>query len=214
MNGKLICLEGLNGCGKTSTAKALFEIMEKKARRVKLFRDPGDTIVGDKIRAIVKDPDVPMQPMAQCLMYTAARIELAHHIEPWLKSGGSVILDRWWPSTYAYQGAGGVDTALIRRLSRSLVPKICGTTPELTFFINIPVMDAMKRSGTLNPGSQPESGGDRFEAQGEKFQRRLLHLYTELWGLGEMVNINASKFNSAEETAAYLWETHVRGLVS
>ena len=214
MLGKLIVTEGLNGCGKTSTAKALFEIMEKKARRVKLYRDPGDTVVGDKIRAIVKDPDVPMQPMAQCLMYMAARVELAHHIEPWLKSGGSVILDRWWPSTYAYQGAGGVNTALIRRLSRSLVPKICGTTPDLTFFINIPVMDAMKRSGTLNPGSGPESGGDRFEARGVEFQRELLRLYTQLCNLGEMTNIDARNFSSAEETAAYLWEIHVRGLVS
>jgi dTMP kinase len=218
MAGKVIVLEGLNGCGKSSTAMALYELMKDEGRKVLLYRDPGDTTVGDKIRALVKDPHVPMIPWAQCLMYMAARLELAHEIEPFLKEGGSVILDRWWPSTYCYQGAGGVDKGFIRSTARSLVHEVCpsdlcDTDPRLTFYLDLHPKTAWERSGALKPGGGMENGSDRFEAQGVAFQIKLGRLYLELCQLGEMTSVNVASFKSPEETAAHLWDKHVKGVV-
>jgi thymidylate kinase len=154
-----------------------------------------------------------MRPMTQMLMYTAARVELAHYFLPWINDGGHVIIDRWWPSTFAYQGAGGVDRQLIRGLSMSLVPEECRTTRGLTFFIDVPIPVAMERSGTLVRGGDPETGGDRFEQKGVEFQQDLLNLYSLLCSLGEMTHVNACNFKSAEETAQYLWDHHVKGFV-
>lgn len=204
--GKIVLLEGPNGVGKSTTAAALEHIMRQKGLRVRLYRDPGQTQIGDKIRALVKDPQVEMFPMTQMLMYTAARAELALHMKPWIEGSGHVVLDRWWPSTYAYQGAGGVDADLIMSLATSTVPEVCRLSPALTFYINIPVLAAMERSGALKLGGGIEGGHDRFEIEGLDFQYVLHDRYMDLVHRGMMRQVRADAFNSPERLAQFLWE--------
>lgn len=197
--GRVLIGEGLNGCGKTTTTQALCEVMKRAGHRVRLFRDPGATVAGNAIRNIVKDPDVAMEPMTQMLLYTAARSQLAHEIAPFIEEGGHVIIDRWWPSTYVYQGfVGGINTDLIMHLVDVTTPAVCRTTPALTFFLDPGVMTCVQRSGALEAGRGIENGGDRFEKQGIEFQQKLHDGYMRLVHLGHMRHARTSPLNPSE----------------
>jgi dTMP kinase len=210
--GKLVVLEGLNGCGKSTTAAALLKIMKDEGFDVCLYHDPGDTPVGDSIRRLVKDPEVAMKPMAQMLLYTAARAELAARLEPWVLGGGHVILDRWWPSTYAYQGLGGVSQDLILSLVQNTTPPCCYTRRELTFYLQLPIEVAMWRSGAIDCpfDAGVEHGRDRFEVKGREFQEKLADMYMRLALTGCLRVVPIERFGSAADTAKHLWTEYIR----
>lgn len=102
----LIVIEGIDGTGKTTQVDLISKRMQQAGYNTRTFKDPGDTLAGEAIRKIVKDKTIPLENVAQILMFTAARFQLA--IE-WLaetafrRDTRYDILDRWWPSTYAYQ---------------------------------------------------------------------------------------------------------------
>jgi len=184
--------------------------MQRAGHRVKLFRDPGATVVGNAIRGIVKDPEIKMEPMTQMLLYTAARAQLAHEIVPFIEEGGHVILDRWWLSTYVYQGfVGGIDTDLIMHLVDVTTPAVCRTTKALTFFIDPGVMMCVQRSGALEAGRGIEDGGDRFEKQGIAFQEKLHDGYMRLVQLGHMRHVRSNLLNPPE-MAEFMYEFYIR----
>jgi dTMP kinase len=105
----LITVEGIDGAGKTTLAAALAERLGAT-----LLRDPGGVEASERIRAIVKDPDLLVGPRAEALLYAAARAELVDQaVRPRLEAGETVVLDRFVDSTLAYQGAArglGVET--------------------------------------------------------------------------------------------------------
>lgn len=114
MNGLIIVLEGLNGLGKSTVAQSLQTFFESRGRLCTILRDPGTSPVGEKIRAIVKDPDLHPEPYTTLFLYQAAKLEMLPEIHRLYTAGYIVILDRWWQSTYAYQGAMGIDSSIIR----------------------------------------------------------------------------------------------------
>ena len=200
----MICLEGINGAGKTSVADELQVAMTRGGLSAKVLHDPGSTPIGERIRALVKDPAVPMAPMVQMLLYTTARVALAEEVKKLIRAGTWVIMDRWWPSTYAYQGALGVPVHLILELNYMLMPKEALTTKWLTFFLDVPVDVAMERSGATKPKGI-EGGGDRHETQGQKFWEDVAEAYGDLVDLNYMTRINVMGYGSPKDVATGIW---------
>ena len=107
MRGRLITIEGLDGSGKTTLAEALVDELVRGGRDVVLLREPGGVELSERIRALVKDPGLSVDPRAEALLYAAARAQLvAERVSPLLHAGTWVLLDRFVDSTLAYQGVG------------------------------------------------------------------------------------------------------------
>jgi dTMP kinase len=162
----LVTFEGIDRSGKTTQARLLAEALGSDAL---LVREPGGTPVAERIRALVKDPEVELSPIAETLLFGAARAELvASVIEPALADGKIVISDRYVDSTIAYQGgARGLGIDEVERLNRWLTG---GREPDLTFLLDLPPGEAGARPG------EP----DRLEEEGEALQRAVAEAYDQL----------------------------------
>ena len=105
--GKLITIEGLDGAGKTTLALALRAALGERGIDASLLREPGGVRAAERIRQLVKDPDLRIGARAEALLYAAARAQLVEEaLEPLLAGGKLVLLDRFVDSSLAYQGAG------------------------------------------------------------------------------------------------------------
>jgi dTMP kinase len=101
--GRLITIEGLDGAGKTTLAAGLAD----EFPRLLLLREPGGVALAERLRSVVKDPRLPVDPRAEALLYAAARAQLvSERLRPQLAAGHDVLLDRFLDSSLAYQGAG------------------------------------------------------------------------------------------------------------
>jgi dTMP kinase len=107
VRGRLITIEGLDGAGKTTLASALHDALRERGVDVRLLREPGGVPVAERVRELVKDPELRIGARAEALLYAAARAQLVEEaIEPLLADGVWVLLDRFVDSSLAYQGAG------------------------------------------------------------------------------------------------------------
>src|SRR5690242_1977708 len=98
--GRLITIEGVDGAGKTGLAAALGE----RGIHVQLLREPGGVRTAERIRELVKDPETVIGARAEALLYAAARAQLIEEaVEPLLRAGEWVLLDRFVDSSLAYQ---------------------------------------------------------------------------------------------------------------
>jgi dTMP kinase len=162
-----ITLEGIDRSGKTTQAARLAEALGPATL---LLREPGGTPAGERIRALLKDPEVELGPGAELLLFNAARSQLVNEIvSPALEAGRDVVCDRFIDSTVAYQGvARGLGIEVVEKLNR-LVVGSC--VPDLTVLLRIEPDRAYAREG---------DAGDRFEDEGLEFQRRVADAYDEL----------------------------------
>lgn len=143
--GKFIVLDGPDGCGKSTQCELLDARLRKERLETVRFRDPGTTGIGEKIRQILLDAEnIAMTAEAEVLLYMAARVQLWHEqIEPALKSGKTVILDRWLSSTCAYQGyAGGFGIGKVISIAENSLPRIW---PDLTVILDLDVETGLGR---------------------------------------------------------------------
>ena len=144
--GRLITVEGLDGAGKTTLARALVAALHERGREVELLREPGGVALSERIRALVKDPGLEVHPRAEALLYAAARAQLvAQQLEPLLAAGRWVLLDRFVDSSLAYQGAGralGVEE--IRSLNCFATG---GLAPDRTLLLRIDARAGLDRAG-------------------------------------------------------------------
>ena len=105
--GRLITVEGLDGAGKTTLVAGLTRELAARGRELLVLREPGGVELSERIRALVKDPELAVDPRAEALLYAAARAQLvAEQLVPLLESGQWVLLDRFVDSSLAYQGVG------------------------------------------------------------------------------------------------------------
>lgn len=142
-NGLLIAIEGIDGSGKSTLAQRLFEhiVLTRKAL---LTKEPGDSELGKKIRAIVQQQDVPVCPKAEYLLFAADR---AQHFEevviPALLTGTIVLSDRMADSSLVYQGfARGLDINIIRTVNTWAMNN---RTPDITLFVRVDPATARER---------------------------------------------------------------------
>lgn len=163
-----ISLEGIDGSGKTTQARLLARALGED---VVLMREPGGTETGERIRELLKDPMLELDPMAELLLFCAARAELvAQVIAPARDRGRDVVCDRFSDSSVAYQGVA-------RGLGVERVEEICdlatgGVWPDLTILLRI-----SPRRATERIGRRP---ADRFEGEGIELQRRVAEGYDEV----------------------------------
>lgn len=124
-----VCFEGIDGAGKTTQAQILVQRLKQDGVAAELVADPGTTKIGTAIRQILLHNDAPISVMAQMLLFSAARAELANYILEQQHTGKVIICDRWLLSTLVYQGEiNGIDPELILQIFKStsaIVPDLC-----------------------------------------------------------------------------------------
>ena len=162
-----ITLEGIDRSGKTTQAELLSRALGPDTV---LVREPGGTDASERVRELVADPEVELEPFAELLLFCAARAQLvAEVIRPALEAGRDVVCDRYSDSTAAYQGAARGVTVEVALSVSELATK--GLRPDLTVLLRIDPERAAERGGF---------GDDRFEREGVEFQRRVAEAYDRL----------------------------------
>lgn len=134
-----ITFEGIEGCGKSTQAKLLYEWLLDNGKEVILTREPGGTPAAEEIRNFILEPrEESFPPFSELCLYMAARgFHVENLIKPSIRKGIWVICDRFVDSTVAYQGYGrGIDVKLIENLNKEATG---GLEPDLTFLIDVPV---------------------------------------------------------------------------
>ena len=160
--GRLVALEGIDGCGKTTQARLLAE-----AVGVEPTAEPGATPVGGALRRVLLDPALPeLVPRTEALLMAADRAEhVARVIAPALQAGAWVVTDRYSGSTLAYQGHGrGLGLDDLRWL---VAWATGGLQADLSVLVAVDVETARARAA-----ARVETG-DRMERLGADFQRRV-----------------------------------------
>ena len=193
--GRLIALEGIDGCGKSTQARLLAD----RLGAVSTF-EPGATVLGASLRALLLDRDgSPVATRAEALLMAADRAQhVADVIDPALAEGRWVVSDRFAASTLAYQGFGrGLDRAELETL---IAWATSGLRPDLTVLFDLPVEVASARR------RRASGAEDRMEAEGTGFQQRVADGYRALAaeGTGRWLVVDAT--GSAAEVAAAVWD--------
>lgn len=167
-----VSFEGIDGSGKSTQAQMLAEALRQHGREVVLIREPGGTDLGERIRSLLLDPEMEIDPRAELLLFSAARAQLvAHVIEPALARGAIVIADRFFDSSTAYQGAGrGVASTAWLDAFHSFVT--AGRSPDRTYLIDVDLETANERRGNRR--------ADRMESGGGAFFQRVREAYLQL----------------------------------
>jgi dTMP kinase len=183
--GLFITFEGLDGSGKTTQIKRLaewFYMRNTSADDPVLTRQPGGTMTGDKIRALLLDSrSAALAPMTEMALMFADRAQaIAEVIEPALAAGQIVLCDRFTDSTEAYQGGGRqLGSVPVLELHRLLCNNL---QPDLTFLL-LPSLDrSLDRARRRNQRAESRTGQNenRFELEQEAFFRRVYEKYLEI----------------------------------
>lgn len=142
MKGFLISFEGIDGSGKSTQARKLYEFLKEEGYEVSLYRDPGSTPLAEQIREVIIN--YAMDPITELLLFESARSSLVwEKIFPDLTSGKIVIVDRFIDSTTAYQGYGReINLGTVSILNHIATR---GRKPDLTFILNLPLELALQR---------------------------------------------------------------------
>lgn len=164
--GHFITVEGIDGVGKSTQAALMEAVLDSAGYDVLRLREPGGVKISEQIRAILLDPaNAEMGDVCELLLYEAARAQLVHQvIRPALAAGVTVVCDRFYDSTTAYQAfADGLDRNMVSQANELAVD---GCRPDLTLVFDLPVEDALRRRS----GREAE---DRLELKGLEFQERV-----------------------------------------
>ncbi len=193
--GFLIVLEGIDGTGKSTQARLLTAALREEGRRVVLSREPTDGAFGQRLRASANSGRLSPEEELQ-LFLQDRREHVETLIEPALQGGEIVILDRYFFSTMAYQGARGFDPQEIRRVNEEFAPR-----PDLLLLLDLPIEVALDRIG-IRDGEANE-----FE-QRESLQKCAKIFHSLQDGFVRIINAN----QSIEATQASI-VTEVRSLL-
>ncbi len=172
-----ITFEGPDGGGKTTQVAMTVETLKAREHNVLLTREPGGTDIGNQIRHVLHDmKNQAMTPRAELLMYSASRAQIVEEvIKPQLAKGGLVICDRFFDSTYAYQGYGhGLDLTQLKQITEFATG---GLKPDLTILLDIAPEDSLQRRlSSLDKGGE----WNRLDAMALDFHKRVRNGYHAL----------------------------------
>lgn len=161
-----ISLEGIDGSGKSTQARLLVEALGTDTVAI---REPGGTEAAERIRELLADPSVELEPLAELMLFLAARAEVTERvIRPALEGGRHIVADRFSDSSVAYQGAA-------RGLGVGEVIGLCETAtdglwPDLTLLLRLEPEAGLARA----------EGEDRFEQEGLFLQQAVATAYEEI----------------------------------
>ena len=173
MKGKFITFEGSEGSGKSTQSGLLCDYLRDRKIPFVHTREPGGTMVGEKVRKILLNPaNHSIVDRCELFLYLSSRAQLISEIiKPALSERKIVISDRFSDATLAYQGyGGGLDISLIKRLNSFVTENI---QPDLTLFLDIGVRKGLARSQRGKPA-------DRIEERGISYHQRVKRGYLEL----------------------------------
>lgn len=174
--GKFITFEGSEGCGKSTQIARLVDLLESGGLRVVRTREPGGTVVGEKIRHLLQhDPEVEMMcDESELLLFAASRAQLVREvIEPALARGAWVVADRFCDSTTVYQGIGrGLNLSAVEQVNEFAMGSL---RPDLTILLDLDA--AIGHARAVGPGGET---GDRIEAMPMEFFERIRSGYLAL----------------------------------
>lgn len=181
---RLVVLEGGEGCGKTSACEPLVRRMHLRGIQAEWGREPGGTVIGEDMRKFLLSHKE-AEPMSLFYGFQIARVELLAHI---LKSKVDVfVLDRFWPSTWAYQVMGeGIPKKIFDAAQLAIKTYLEGFDRIDMFYLDCPDtirLERMKKSG---------KGSDRFESKPAEYHQRIREGYEELVSLGSLERVDAS----------------------
>ena len=168
MKGKFITFEGADGGGKSTQVQLAAQWLRQKGFEVVTTREPGGTVLAEKVRELVLDPALPLNTISQTLLYLAARSEHVEKvIKPALNAGKMVLCDRFSDSTLVYQGLSCDKSMAEVAELRQFNDFACkGLVPDLTILLDgNPDVLAERRA--------QRGVTDRYEEKGLAFQKKL-----------------------------------------
>ena len=168
-----ITIEGPDGAGKSTQVNNIAKYFEDRGYSVVRTREPGGTVISEKLREIVLDPEnTEMSDVAETMIYAAARAQhVAEKIAPALSRGEVVICDRFIDSSIAYQGYGRELGEKVREVNLIAVN---GTMPDVTFFLDLDPAIGIERI------SANREGADRLEQEAMDFHYKIYEGFKEI----------------------------------
>lgn len=199
--GRFISFEGTEGVGKTTAIEQLCVRLQANGVDYLRTREPGGSPFAERLRDILLDPATDINDDTELLLLFAARCDHVQQvILPALQRGSWVICDRFTDSTLAYQGFGRAhgDRAVLTKIE-ALIAQFVPHLPELTLWLDLPVLEGMARAGK-------RSEADRFEQQATAFFTRVHEGFSALATEHpeRIQRIDAS--GSADEVSARVWQ--------
>ncbi|MEM1563104.1 MAG: dTMP kinase [Candidatus Bathyarchaeia archaeon] len=175
--GFFICVEGLDGCGKTTQAKILVRKLRKIGYDAVYTAEPSRGKIGKFIKRYCLHGGKRVSSIVEALLFAADRYE---HVEteiiPALRDGKIVVSDRYLYSSLAYQGAVGLNLDWIRKINEHAIP------PNLAIFIDVEPDTVIKRLKSK-----------RSVMENLETQRKVREVYMKFVENGELVKVNGNK---------------------
>jgi len=174
-----VTFEGIEGSGKSTQIRLLFEYLRGRDVAVQVTREPGGTLIGEKVRGILLDPATRgLIPRAELFLYAAARLQhIEEVIQPALDEGRVVLCDRFADATLAYQGHGREIPLNEVKVVNSLVT--VDLKPDLTILLDLPVEVGLERARDRNL-ADAASAASRFEQEDLAFHQRVREGYLSI----------------------------------
>ena len=194
MEGKgiFICVEGLDGCGKTTQTKLLVEKLTKKGYNAIYTAEPSRGKIGKFIKKYCLHGEKRGSSVVEALLFAADRFEhVENEIIPALNEGKLVVSDRYVYSSLAYQGAAGLDLEWIEKINEHAI------RPDLAVFIDVEPETVIQR---LKP---QKSVMENLETQ-----RKVREVYMKFVKKGELVKIDGNR--SKHEVSDNILKTALR----
>jgi dTMP kinase len=197
---KFISFEGIDFSGKTTQIQMLMEKLNQIGIKPVLVREPGGTVISEKIREILLSQKFEeMHRLTETLLYEAARAQLVHQkVLPLLNSDNYVIADRFYDSTTSYQGFGRkLDVAFLHELHDFATSSL---TPYKTFYIDITPQEAENRR---LKNKHPQ---DRLEGTGLTFFKRIREGFLYLCKTQPQRFIHIDGQHSTKKVSDEIWK--------
>jgi dTMP kinase len=176
-----VTLEGPDGCGKTVQSKRLAEHLRSEGLNVVMTREPGGTEIGDQIRQVIMSlENRQMDPRTEFLLFTASRAQLVKEvIRPHLEAGGVIVSDRFYDSSFAYQGYGhGLPLDDLRAITAFATG---GLVPDLTLLIDLPAKAGLARRKTGGNWNRMDAYDLAFHQRVRTAYRTMAQTEPERW---------------------------------
>ena len=205
MTGRFITFEGGEGCGKSTQVRLLAERLRAAGLEVLLTREPGGTVLAEKIRSLVREESGdPPNARAETLLFLASRAQVvAEVIRPALAEGKWVLCDRFADSTFAYQGYGrGLDLQELRRLNAFATD---GLIPDRTILLDVSPATASSRMRLREQATH--TAADRMEKAGDAFHARLKRGFLEMAAAEPERFVVIAADGGVDEVAEDVWNS-------
>ncbi len=179
MNGFFLSVEGIEGSGKTTQLQRLAKLLRAKGRNCVVTKEPGGTPIGDRVRAILLDPQAEgMDPLSELFLLAASRRQhVIEVIQPAIEAGATVLCDRYADASLVYQGYGrSIELQRVRDINDWATG---GIYPDLTVVFDLPEAIGLERARTRNATNNLYLES-RLEGEDLNFHRRVRDGYLEL----------------------------------